>query len=132
MARKDKYPTPPVGHVHSPDRAVQLASIVNDSLNRFSGNADELEKAIGMLMFGDYVGWKVLVIIHNKRTVRKYEEILGISIREFFVEEGPIAMRSLGYSVAKDLGNFWKAVSGDVSIEDRRELTSPDGVSAKG
>ncbi len=132
MARKDKYPTPPVGQVHPPERAAQLAAIVNDALNRFSGNSDELEKAIGMLMFGDYVGWKVLVIIHNKRTVRKYEEILGISIREFFVEEGPIALRSLGYSVAKDLGNFWKAVSGDVPIEDRRELRSPDGTLPKG
>lgn len=127
MARKDKYPTPPVDQIHPPERAAELAIIVNDALNRFSGSADELEKALGMLMFGDYVGWKVLVLIHNKRTVRKYEEILGISIREFFVEEGPIALRSLGYSVAKDLGNFWKAVSGDVPIEDRRELTNPNG-----
>lgn len=127
MARKDKYPTPPVEQIHPPERAAELAVVVNDALNRFSGSADELEKALGLLMFGDYVGWKVLVLIHNKRTIRKYEEILGISIREFFVEEGPIALRSLGYSVAKDLGNFWKAVSGDVPIEDRRELTNPSG-----
>jgi hypothetical protein len=127
MARKDKYPTPPVYQIHPPERAAELAVVVNDALNRFSGSADELEKALGLLMFGDYVGWKVLVLIHNKRTIRKYEEILGISIREFFVEEGPIALRSLGYSVAKDLGNFWKAVSGDVPIEDRRELTNPNG-----
>jgi hypothetical protein len=127
MARRDKFPTPPLDQVHPPERATVLCAIVNDALERFKGNADELEKAIGMLMFGDYVGWKVLVIIHNKRTIRKYEEILGISVREFFVEEGPIALRSLGYSVAKDLGNFWKAVSGDVSIEDRRELASSEG-----
>lgn len=128
MARKDKYPTPPVGDVHPPERIAELAHVVNDALNRFTGNADELEKALGLLMFGDYVGWKVLALIHNKRTIRKYEEILGITIREFFVEEGPIALRSLGYSVAKDLGNFWKAVSGDVTIEDRRELTNPNGL----
>lgn len=127
MARKDKYPTPPVIKVHPNERASELVSVVNDAINRFSGSADDLEKALGMLMLGDYVGWKVLVLVHNKRTVRKYEEILGITVREFFVEEGPIALRSLGYSVAKDLGNFWKAVSGDVSIEDRRELTGPDG-----
>lgn len=128
MARKDKYPTPPVHEVHPPERAEQLAAIANDALNRFSGTADELEKALGMLMVGDYFGWKVLVLIHNKRTVRKYEEILDISVREFFPEEGPIALRSLGYSVAKDLGNFWKVVSGDISIEDRRELASPSGI----
>lgn len=127
MARKDKYPTPPTIDVHPSDRAEQLVSIVNDSLNRFSGNADELEKAIGMLMLGDYLGWKVLVLIHNKRTLRKYEEILGINIREFFPEEGPIAQRALGYEIAVKLGNFWKVVSGDVSIENRRDIADVSG-----
>lgn len=127
MARKDKYPTPPVSEVHSRARAEQLVAIANDALNRFEGSADELEKALGMLMLGDYLGWKVLVLIHNKRTIRKYEEVLGISVREFFPEEGPIAMRSLGYSIATELGNFWKVVSGDISVEDRRELSGPRG-----
>lgn len=127
MARKDKYPTPPVSNVHSAERTQLLVSIVNDALNRFSGSSDELEKAIGMLMLGDYLGWKVLVIIHNKRTIRKYEEILGINIREFFPEEGPIAERSLGYDLAKKVGNFWKAVSGDIAIEHRRDIANPNG-----
>lgn len=131
MERKDKYPTPPVSQVHPTARAEQLASVVNDALNRFSGSADDFEKAAGMLMLGDYVGWKVLVIIHNKRTIRKYEEILGINIREFFPEEGPIAQRSLGYEFAKKIGNFWKAVSGDIPIEHRRDLASTSG-EAKG
>lgn len=81
-----------------------------------------------MLVLGDYMGWKVLIIMHNKRTVRKYEEILGISVREFFPEEGPIALRSLGYSFAKELGNYWKVVSGDVAVEARRELADPNGI----
>ena len=127
MARRDKYPTPPAESVHPPERAEQLVHIANDALNRFTGTADELEKALGMLMLGDYMGWRVLVIIHNKRTIRKYEEILGISVREFFPEEGPIAMRSLGYSIATELGNFWKVVSGDIPVEDRRELAGTDG-----
>lgn len=127
MARKDKYPTPPVETVHPTERADELVRIANDALNRFSGTADELEKALGMLMLGDYMGWKVLVVIHNKRTIRKYEEILGISVREFFPEEGPIALRSLGYSIAKELGNFWKVVSGDIPVEDRRELANTKG-----
>jgi hypothetical protein len=127
MARRDKFPTPPVQNIHPPERAEQLVRIANDALNRFSGTADELEKALGMLMLGDYMGWRVLVIIHNKRTIRKYEEILGISVREFFPEEGPVAMRSLGYSIATELGNFWKVVSGDISVEDRRELAGTNG-----
>lgn len=123
MARK-KYPTPSVNDVHPTARSEQLVCIVNEAIERFSGSIDELEKAIGMLYIGDYFGWKVLVLIHNKRTIRKYEEILDINVREFFPEEGPIAMRSIGYDVTKKVGNFWKAVSGDIPVENRRELDS--------
>jgi len=124
MTRKQKYPTPSIDDIHPTARSDALVRLVNNAFDRFSGNFDELEKAIGMLMLGDYVGWKVLVLIHNKRTIRKYEEILDINVREFFAEEGPLAMRSIGYEYAKKLGNFWKAVSGDVSIDNRRELDS--------
>jgi hypothetical protein len=71
MARRDKFPTPPAENVHPLERAEQLVRIAHDALNRFTGTADELEKALGMLMLGDYMGWRVLVIIHNKRTIRK-------------------------------------------------------------
>jgi hypothetical protein len=122
-----QFPTPPVQNIYPPERAEQIVRIANDALNRSSGTAVELEKALGMLMLGDYMGWRVLVIIHNKRTMGKYEDILGISVREFFPEEGPVAMRSLGYSIATELGNFWKVVSGDISVEDRRELAGTNG-----
>ncbi|TFW08732.1 hypothetical protein E4K72_07500 [Oxalobacteraceae bacterium OM1] len=123
MSRSKKYPTPDVNLVHPSIRAEELTRVANDALDRFSGQFDDLEKAIGMLMLGDYVGWKVLIMVHNKRTIRKYEEILGIKVREFFPEEGPVAMRSVGYEMAIKLGNFWKAVSGDIAIENRRDLS---------
>ena len=73
---------------------------------------------------GDHFGWRVLVVLHNKRTIRKYEEILNIKVRELFPEEGPSAYRSVGYSIASKLGNFWKAVSGDIRINGRTEMAS--------
>jgi hypothetical protein len=127
MTKKIKYPTPEVGDVHPEERALQLVQIINSAMDRFAGSAEELEKSVGMLMVGDYVGWKVLVIWHNKRTIRKYEEILGINIREFFPEEGSIAMRSVGYDIAMKLGSFWKVVSGDVSVENRRDMLDSKG-----
>jgi hypothetical protein len=122
MTMLPKYPAPKVDQTHPPVRAQELVQLINAAVDRYRGNFDELEKAIGVLMLGDYVGWKVLALVHNKRTIRKYEEILGISMREFFVEEGPIAMRSMGYRVALSMGSFWKAVSGDIPVENRREL----------
>lgn len=108
------------------ERVEQLHKIERDAFARFHGQFDELEAALGMLHLGDHLGWKPLVLIHNKRTIRKYEEILGINIREFFEPEGPSEHRSLGYKIAKKIGNFWKAVSGEEKDEElkahRREL----------
>ncbi|MGY6215901.1 hypothetical protein ACW73L_12140 [Methylolobus aquaticus] len=109
--------------VRDEERIAQLMRVERDALANFKGQLDELEAALGLLRFGDHVGWKVLVLVHNKRTIRKYEEILGINVREFFPEEGPMAYRSLGYQIAKKLGNFWKAVSGDIKVEQRREIS---------
>lgn len=108
------------------NRVEQLQEIEREAIARFRGTFDELEAALGMLRMGDHIGWKPLVLIHNKRTIRKYEEILGISVRDFFPEEGPSVGRSLGYSIAKRIGNFWKAVSGEVKDDglkaQRREI----------
>ena len=107
-------------------RIEQLHEIERQAFALFQGQFDELEAALGMLHLGDHLGWKPLVLIHNKRTIRKYEEILGISVREFFPEEGPSAHRSIGYTIAKKIGNFWKAVSGEIKSDElkaqRREL----------
>ena len=112
---------------YDPARIEELAKIEREAFARFTGMFDELEAAIGMLHLGDHFGWKPLVLIHNKRTIRKYEEILDINIREFFPEEGLSARRSIGYTIAKKIGNFWKAVSGAIKDDElkanRRAVT---------
>ncbi|SFL37823.1 hypothetical protein SAMN05216302_10726 [Nitrosomonas aestuarii] len=106
----------------TPTEALRYTTIIDEAVENYRGQADELENAIGMLMIGRIYGWKVLVIVHNKRTIKKYESILGINIREMFPPEGPLAHKSLGYRIASKLSNFWKAVSGDIKIENRREI----------
>lgn len=101
----------------------QLDEIERQAFLNFAGELDELEKAIGILRVGHHVGWKVLVLCHSKRTVRKYEQILGITFREFFPAEGPSSSRSLGYRLAQKIDNFWKIVSGEIKIEGRSEIS---------
>lgn len=109
------------------EQAADLERIERTAIANFQGRLDELEAALGMLRIGHHFGWRVLVLIHNKRTLRKYEEILGINVREFFPEEGPSESRALGYQAVKKIGNFWKAVSGDIRVEDRREIGPTKG-----
>ena len=97
----------------SPAQRAQLDRIEADAQATFVGQLDELESALGMLRMGHHWGWKVLYILHSKTTIRKYEEILDIKVRELFPEEGPSAYRSGGFRMAKAASNFWKVVSGE-------------------
>lgn len=113
----------------SADEAKALVDLMDAAFENFGAAGlipppiiDDLEQAIGMYMIGRHLGWKVLVLVHNKRTIRKFENIVGVPIREMFPEEGPAADRSLGYKFAKSLSNFWKAVSGEVSVPNRRQI----------
>jgi hypothetical protein len=106
----------------SPEETHRIVRLVDESLKRFHGQIDELEGAIGMYFVGRQMGWRVLVLIHNKRTIKKYEDILGIKIREEFDETGPFTEKSQGYRIAQKLNAFWKAVSGEVSVDHRRDL----------
>lgn len=119
MSTIKKQPIPPLTN----NEAQEYIEIINNASDKFIGNFDELENAIGMLMIGRLVGWRVLALLHNKRSIRKYEEILNINVRERFPEEGPLAAKSLGYKAALAIGNFWKVVSGDKQVPNRREMT---------
>jgi len=105
-------------------REAELNRVERDAFANFTGSFDDLEAALGMLRLGDHVGWRVLVLIHNKRTIRKYEQILNIRVRDFFERETPSSRRSMGYKIALELGNFWKAVSGALKVPERREIAA--------
>lgn len=118
-----KPPLKPPVPALSPKEAAALCNQLDNVAQSFKGQFDELESALGMMIMGRLFGWKVLVLIHNKRTIRKYEEILGISVREAFNPTGPLTAKSVGYEFAERAGQFWKGVSGEFKLANRRELS---------
>jgi hypothetical protein len=99
----------------------QLQEIETFAIVNFKGQLDELESAIGMLRMGHHFGWKVLYLIHSKRTIRKYEDILSMKIRDVFPETGPSSYRSYGFNLAETYSNFWKVAGGDIKIANRKK-----------
>lgn len=89
----------------------------------YKGHAQVLESAIGALNLGYHVGWRVLYVLHDKKTIRKYEDILGIKFREYFEETGPGSERSLGYKAILAIKKFWNVVNGDIKVANKTELT---------
>jgi hypothetical protein len=104
------------------EQKLQLQEIEDNAIVNFVGTVDELESALGMLRIGHHMGWKMLYVAHSKKTIRKYEEILDIKIRDLFDETGPSAGRSIGLALAEKFSNFWKVVSGDIKIENRKKI----------
>lgn len=111
---------PQVEHL-SPEQLDRMWSKFRPAIQRFNGSADELESALGMYVLGHYLGWRVLVLVHSKKTIRKYEDILDIKVREEFPEEGSQAHRSVAYEIARKVSNFWKLVSGEDKSIDREQ-----------
>lgn len=106
----------------TPEQEAELRRIEEHAIATFKGDLNVLESALGMLRMGHHVGWRVLYIIHSKKTIRNYEGILGIQIRELFEETGPSSYRSIGLNVADRYANFWKVVSGDIKIPRRKDV----------
>jgi hypothetical protein len=103
------------------DEAKRLVDIVDAAIHNFEGDVDHLEAAIGMLFLGRQVGWRPLLLIHNKNTIRRNEQILDIEIRKFFPEDTPRSDKLAVYKAVKAIGNFWKAVSGEIKLGDRKK-----------
>ena len=109
---------PPV----SAEDAQALVANLDHIIVNFRGDIDELKSALGMYMIGRIVGWRVLVLVHNKRTIQKYEKILGgINIRDEFDPVTDFSGKSLAFKIVKRLGNFWKGVNGEYDDAELRE-----------
>lgn len=106
----------------SPEQEAQLREIEENAIANFHGSLDELEAALGMLRLGHHVGWRVLYLMHSKKTIRKYEDHLGgIRIRDIFKDKGPSSYRSVGLKLAERYSNFWKVAGGDIKIPRRKD-----------
>lgn len=107
-------------HPLTPAQRKQLQEIEEHAISTFHGDLTQLEAALGMLRMGHHFGWKVLYVIHSKKTIRNYESILGIQIRDVFEAEGPSSYRSVGFNIANRFKNFWKTIGGEVKIPHRQ------------
>ena len=101
----------------------QLVKIIDEAFEKFTGNINELKGAIGALMLARKLGWKPLLLMQDKRTIDKYERILGVSFRELFPDVGERADKSIAWKAMKKFKNFWKAVKGEIAGVRSPEVT---------
>jgi hypothetical protein len=95
-----------------PDK--EIIPHVDALIENYRGNANELEQAIGVWIVGRKFGWKVMLLVHDRKTLAKYETILGIDFRNELEEVGPLAKKSMAWKAFQGVTNFWKAVRGEI------------------
>lgn len=95
----------------------ELIKHFDKAMEGFRGQAQTLESAIGAYVVGRRFGWKVLYLIHDKRTLKKFEAVLGLSFRNELQDYGDLAEKSVAFGLVQSVSNFWKAVSGEAKVK---------------
>ena len=93
----------------------RIGEIADAALARHKGDSRKLASAIGMLHIGRRLGYRPLLLMMDKTTIRLYEQILKVEFREIFPDVGEQAEKSMAWRAAKGLSNFWKAVKGEIA-----------------
>jgi hypothetical protein len=92
----------------------ELIVHINKVIDDFLGATDELANAIGVLFLGRKIGWKPTYLLHNIRTINKYQDMLGLKFKEQMPSVTKKADSLVGWKVAGHVSNFWKVVTGQV------------------
>lgn len=90
----------------------------------YEGQMAVFESAIGALFIGRLCGYDALRIIHSSATLRKYEDILGISFAEEVPRSTPDSLRINGVRYAKKFDEFWQALGSGIASTPGAKLAS--------
>lgn len=92
----------------------ELVALLDKRVQAFRGDIPELERAIGAVFVGRQMGWKVLLLIHDRKTIKRYEETLDLQFKEPNMPEvGKYAHKSVAWTAVQKVASFWKAVKGE-------------------
>lgn len=90
----------------------ELLAHLDAQIKDFVGDLTSLERAVGAAIVGRQFGWKVLLLVHDRKTIGRYEETLALDFKQELPDVGPLAKKSVGWAAAQKVASFWKAVKG--------------------
>jgi hypothetical protein len=85
-----------------------------ERIRAYKGDITDLERGIGCFYVGREFGWKVMLLVHDRKSVTKYERLLGLDFRQELPEVGKYAHKSMAWRLAQKVSSFWKAVKGEI------------------
>jgi len=99
------------------------------NIREFQGLGTTMESALGALIMGQYFGWRVLKLLHNPATYRRYEKALGIEFKDVCPEITELGkQKSIGYAITEKLGSFWAVIMGKRKVDGKGMIASEEEV----
>jgi hypothetical protein len=108
---------------------LETEQIILQHMDSFRGVGTTLESALGALVLGQYFGWRVLKIMHNPSTYRRYETVLGVKFKDVCPEITETGKRkSIGYAITQKLGSFWAVILGKRKVPQKGFIGNAEDV----
>lgn len=76
-----------------------------------------VEGAIGALFVGQRYGLKILRIVHSAKTLRQYEQFLGLPFEELIPQHGQYIDRSFAWKIVTTTREYWDLVARKFKME---------------
>ena len=97
---------------------------IESALKEYSGPVDHFYEAVGMVVVGRLMGWRVMRLVASRRCWSAADRILG-DPKELMPERGPYAYKSVALKIVDAVGGYWDFVSGKkardvLPLEDRK------------
>lgn len=111
-----------------PELTDEQIETIEKSIKDFRGIATTLESALGALIIGHQLGWRVLKMCHSSATLKKYEKVLGIKYADVCPEKTELSKKNFGVVAADKLKAFWAVATGKKPIKNKADLGKPEEV----
>lgn len=103
----------------------ELMKLIENIVKDYTGQADHLYEAIGMVVVGRLFGWRVMRLVSSRRCWMLASKMFG-DLKEFLPERGRYAHKSIGLELVDRIGGYWDFIRGSKSSapiqEDRKTI----------
>lgn len=89
------------------------AASVEQRLAAYRGDGEDISGAVGALVMGQLYGFRGVAMVLSRAKLRRYEELLGLKLRDHMPERTDLSRRILGVRISDEVGKFWAVVKGD-------------------
>lgn len=99
----------------------EILAAVDKALDEYKGQVTVIEQAVGALILGRRLGWRVTYLVHGGQTINRYQNILGLKFREVLPEVGEASQKSVAWRIVKAAGKFWDVIKRRVVLPELKD-----------